>query len=198
MNTTIRIVIGGLFLSFLFLGQSCDKIKDEINEAAAFHANIELPAETIEIDSTQFKSSDGLMEWVMIMKYHVPVGTDVEKILQDNGLSSASLSDGSFTYINFSLQPPTPEWVTFSFADRFKVGISRLEDLSDEVILGETMTIPPDSRSVDLELAGVDVTSYVDDGTFWLSVYGFRVQPLPIEMVSMALNSTIKVKINPL
>ena len=194
MKLFVRFLLVAAFLPFLFLSQSCEKIKDEVNKAAAFDATIDLPTETIVIDSNSFKSTPAILEWRIIKEYEVAV--DLQQILDDNDVSSASISDG--TYESASVTIVAPLGVTFSFTNNMYIALSLNPNFDPEVKVAETDGIPSDATSTTFNVISTDITSFIEAEVFYVRLYAWRLGPLPTGSVTLNLDSKLTVTIEPL
>jgi hypothetical protein len=195
MNTKFRLLTLVALVPFLFLSQSCEKIKDEINKIAAFDVNIELPAEVVTIDSVDYKSSDGVLDWKILEQYKIEV--DLKQILADNDIESADFTNGRWDSYEATLI--YPDWVDFShFTDKFKVTAATNQNFSDEIEVAYTQTISPGTKTVTFLVNDVDITSYIKAEVFYLRIWGFKTNVLPSEIVNIEFKGEVKVKVNPL
>jgi len=194
MKVFIRFLFVAAIFPFLFLSQSCEKIKDEVNKAAAFDATIDLPTETIVIDSNSYKSASALLEWKVMKEYGVTV--DIQQILDDNNVSSASLSNGVYESADVTII--APPGVTFSFTTEMYIAVSTNPNFDSEIKVAETGVIPPGSTAVTFTVLPVDITSLIDAETFYIRLYSFKIGPLPTGSVTLNLDSRVTITIEPL
>ena len=195
MNTKFRLLTLVAIVPFLFLSQSCEKIKDEINKIAAFDVTIELPAEVITIDSVDYKSSDGVLDWTILEQYKIDV--DLKQILEDNEIEAADFSDGRWNSYEATLI--YPDWVDFSsFTDKFKVTAAINQNFADEIEVAYTETINPGTKTVTFSVNDVDLTSYIKAELFYLRIWGFKTNALPAEIVNIEFKGEVVVQVNPL
>ena len=195
MNKKFRLLTLVAIVPFLFLSQSCEKIKDEINKIAAFDVTIELPAQVITIDSVDYKSSDGVLDWTILEQYKIDV--DLKQILEDNEIEAADFSDGRWNSYEATLI--YPDWVDFSsFTDKFKVTAAINQNFADEIEVAYTETINPGTKTVTFSVNDVDLTSYIKAEVFYLRIWGFKTNALPAEIVNIEFKGEVKVKVNPL
>lgn len=190
MNSKIKLLAIVALLPFLFLSQSCDKIKD----LASFDASADLPTETITIDSMDYKSSDNLLSWNVLKQYDITV--DVQKILDDNDVSSASFENGRVD--TYEARLISPSGVTFSFLSQMRATIALQEDFSDEVIVAETETIDPSTNTVTFNTFDVDITSFIDAKTFYMRLYGYKTTQLPVPSVDIDVDGKVKFTVKPI
>ncbi|GAB4310850.1 MAG: hypothetical protein Kow00127_00570 [Bacteroidales bacterium] len=188
MRTTISFLAIAFIIS---MSTSCDKVKDEINDAASFEAKVDLPAQTIAIDSSQFKS---VSEMKALHLFEVDV--DLQKILDDNGLSSASFSQGAFQSVTVEII--APEGLTYDFVKSMYVAVSMTGDFNDEVVVAQTGNIPSGSTSVTFQIEQVDITQFINEQHFWVGLFGDKTGPLPTSQVTLLLNSSVKFTVNPI
>lgn len=193
MNSISRLLMIGALLPFLFLSQSCEKIKDEIEKEAAFDVSIDMPTESIDIDSATYKSSDGIQEWKILKEYSVAV--DLQKILDDNDLSSAEFRDGK--YETATARIIYPEGLTFSFLDRMYIALSLNPNFDPEVKVAETDNIPAGATSAVFNIVPTDITSFIEAPVFYVRVYGNKVTTLPTTLVVLDIESKVKVTVEP-
>jgi len=194
MKTTLRILTLAALLPFLFISQSCEEIKDEINKIAAFDATIDLPSETIYIDSTDFKSADGVNEdWRILKQYDVDV--DLQKILDDNDLSSADFSSGKFKEADVTIT--SPAGVNLDFCTRMYIAISLNPNFSPEVKVAETDELPS-ANTASFNILPVDITEYIKAEVFWVRIYGDKKGPLPVNTATLVVDSKLAIHVEPL
>lgn len=195
MNTKFRILAFAIVVPFLFFSQSCEKIKDEINKIAAFDVNIELPAEVVTIDSLDYKSSDGVLDWTILKQYMIDV--DLQQILDDNDIESADFTNGRWDSYEATLI--YPDNVDFSsFTDKFKLTAAINQNFSDEIEVAYTQTINPGTKTVTFLVNDVDITSYIKAELFYIRIWGFKTNTLPAEIVNIEFKGEVQVKVNPL
>jgi hypothetical protein len=194
MNTKIRFLALLTALPFLFVSQSCEKIKDEINKVAAFDHNFDIPIQTFTLDSNNFKSSEAVLEWTPMYSYGVSV--DLQQVLDDNDLSSADFTDGSFTSFNVTIIAPAG--VTFSFVDQMRIGVSLSGNFDPMAIVATTETIDPGATSVTFNIEQVDITPYIEAETFYVRLEGFKVTNLPTSSVTFNLDGKAVITVEPL
>lgn len=191
MNSKLRLLAILAILPFLFLTQSCEKIKD----LAAFDTTVDLPAETITLDSNAYKSSDDLLEWNILKEYFVDV--DLQKILDDNDVSSADFTNGRVdTYTATLVYPPG---VTFSFMDQMKVSAAINPNFTDEVDVAMSLAFDPSTTTITFEAYDIDITSFIkSEAGFYLRVWGRKTTELPVPSVEINLEGKVKVRVEPI
>lgn len=191
MNSTLRLFAILALLPFLFLTQSCDEIKD----LAAFDAKVDLPAETVVLDSMSYKSSDGILEWNILKQYKIDV--DLQKVLDDNGVSSADFTNGRIDRYTATLV--SPPGVTFTFMDQMKATVALDENFSDEVEVAKSLSFDPSTTTITFEAYDIDITSYIKaEKGFYLRVYGFKTTELPVPSVEINFEGEVRVRVNPI
>ena len=179
---------------FLFLTQSCDKVKDEINEASKFDVSMDLPDHYFVLDSNDFKSSTSIKEETILTEQAINI--NIDSILSANGLSSASLSDAGFTHITVLMNNPLPD-ANFDFMSGMRVVLSENENFDPETQIAIAENIPAGSTSVTFTLDNSAIQSFIDNHNFHLRLYG-QMGPLPWPMLPLILQSGIEFTVNPL
>lgn len=181
-------------LPFLFLTQSCDKVKDEINEAAAFDVSMDIPDHYFVLDSNDFKSSAFIKEETILTEQAINI--NIDSIFEANGLSSASLSNAGFTHITVLMNNPLPE-ANFDFMSGMRVVLSENESFDPETQIAIAENIPAGSTSVTFTLDNSAIQSFIDNHNFHLRLYG-QMGPLPWPMLPLILQSGVEFTVNPL
>lgn len=190
MNSRNRLLIVFALLPFLFLTQSCDELKD----LASFDHSFDLPTQSFTVDSTEYKSSSNIMSWTEMYRYDVEV--DLQKVLDDNGLTSAEFRDGRFE--SFFAEITAPEGTTFSFATKMRVVVALNSDFSDQVVVAESGNIEPTATSATFDIEPLDITPYIEAPVFFVKLDGYRTGPLPVTAVDLNLDGRATVTVNPL
>ena len=171
------------------------KIKDEINKAAAFDATVDLPAHVVTIDSASYKSSSAMLDWNLLDQWSVEV--DLQKIMDDNDISSADFTNGRID--SYSATLIYPDFVDFSeFTDQFKVTAALNPNFADEVQVAQTTAINPGAKTVEFEVNDVDITSFIKADIFYLRLWAQKTNELPASLVNIEFNGEVKIKVNPL
>ncbi len=194
-NKTFLFALLAVALPFLFLTQSCDKVKDEANKVAAFDVSMDLPDQYFELDSNDFKSGKGLLSEVVFDQFHFTVNLD--SILQSYGVSSGLLSDGVFNSITLSIVNPS-SGVSFDFVNSMRVAISETADFANESTLASTGEIADGATSVTFTLETLNITEYLNKSDFYIRIYGEQDGPLPVNLLPLLLQSGITFTVNPL
>ncbi len=179
---------------FLFLTQSCDKVKDEISEATKFDVSMDLPDHYFVLDSNDFKSSVSIKEETILTEQAINI--NIDSILSANGLSSASLSDAGFTHITVLMDDPLPD-ANFDFMSGMRVVLSENENFDPETQIAIAEDIPAGSTSVTFTLDNSAIQSFIDNHNFHLRLYG-QMGPLPWPMLPLILQSGVEFTVNPL
>ncbi len=179
---------------FLFLTQSCDKVKDEISEATKFDVSMDLPDHYFVLDSNDFKSSTSIKEETILTEQAINI--NIDSILSANGLSSASLSDAGFTHITVLMNNPLPD-ANFDFMSGMRVVLSENENFDPETQIAIAEDIPAGSTSVTFTLDNSAIQSFIDNHNFHLRLYG-QMGPLPWPMLPLILQSGVEFTVNPL
>ncbi len=180
-------------MPFLFLSQSCEKIKDEIEDAATVEATIELPAVVVTIDSSSYKSTSDDMK--VIKEYSVEV--DLQEILDDNNIEKAEFKNGKMDAYEATLIYPTG--IDFySFTDEMKVTAALESDFSDEVLVAHTPKISPSTQTVAFLVEDLDITSFIKAEIFYLRIWANKTNELPEKIVNIEFKGKIVVDVKPL
>ncbi len=194
-NKTFLLAAIVAILPLIFLTQSCETIKDEVNDAASFDVSMNLPDQYFVLDSNDFKSTKGILEEKIFTQFFISVNLD--SIFAGNGISTGHISDGEFTAITVSLENPV-EGVNFDFVNSMRVTVSETSDFADETLLASTGTIADGSTSVTFNLEAVNVLEYLNKKDFYMRLYGDQDSPLPANLLPMILQSGIKFTVEPL
>ena len=194
-NKTLFLVVLLAALPFLFLTQSCDKVKDEVNKVASFDVSMNLPDQYFVLDSNDFKSSKGILEEKVFTQFYISVNLD--SIFEANGISTGLISEGEFTSITVSLSNPE-EGVNFDFVNSMRVAVSETSDFANETPIASTGTIADGSTSVTFNLETVNILNYLNKKDFYMRLYGDQESPLPANLIPMLLQSGITFTVEPL
>ncbi len=194
-NKTLLFAVLITTLPFLFLTQSCDKVKDEVNNVSAFDVSMNLPDQYFVLDSNDFKSTKGIVDEQIFSEFHISVNLD--SIFEANGISAGLISDGEFTAITISLVNPA-EGVNFDFVNSMRVTVSETSNFAEETLLASTGTIANGSTSITFNLETVNILSYLNKKDFYMRLYGDQNGPLPVNLLPMLLQSGITFTVEPL
>jgi hypothetical protein len=195
MKTYLKYLLVVAFFPLVFLNQSCEAIKDEINDIASFDAKVDLPAETVVIDSASYKSSDEILQWNIIKQYMVEV--DLQQILDDNNVDNADFSNGKMDSYRATLVSPTGIDFT-SFTSQMKVTAATDPNFSDEIEVAITTSIDPGAQSVEFDVYDLDITSYIKAPAFYLRIWAYKTSQLPVDQVEIQLQGSVEVNVSPL
>lgn len=190
MYSKIRLLAILALLPLLFITQSCEDLKN----LASFDHSFDLPSQSFTLDSTEYKSSANINSWAEMYRYDV--SEDLQKVLDDNGLSSAEFSDGRIE--SFFVEIIAPEGTTFSFANRMRIALALNADFNDQIIVAETDNFEPSVTSVTFNVEPLDITPYIEAPTFFVKLEGYRTGPLPVSAVDLNLDGRARVTVNPL
>lgn len=169
------------FMAFLYIGTSCEKVKD----LAEFDISYTLPDAHFTIDSVDYlpKAEQLLVEEVMTL--------NVDSIIDKHDLDG--IGETQFEYV--TLEVESPAWVTFSWLNSARVTVSA-QGLSETQVAAVT-SVSGDGRSVNLQLSNTNVSSTISTGSFVLRVYGDITPPLPAANIGLVLKSKIKMTVQP-
>lgn len=182
-------------LPVLFLTQSCETVKDEIGDAAAFDVPMDLPDHYFVLDSADFtKSSGSILAEVILTEQAINI--NIDSIFSANGINSASLSDAGFTDITVLMNNPLPG-ANFDFMSGMRVVLSENENFDPETQIAIAENIPAGSTSVTFTLDNSGIQSFIDNHNFYLRLYG-QMGPLPYPMLPLILQSGIIFTVNPI
>jgi hypothetical protein len=195
MKTFLQHFFVVALLPVLIVTQSCEAIKDEISEIASFDAKVDLPTETVVIDSASYKSSDAILQWNIIKEYTVDV--DLQKILDDNDVDNAEFSNGKMDSYRATLVSPTGIDFT-SFTNQMKVTAATDPNFSDEIEVAITTTINPGTQTVEFDVYDLDITSYIKAPVFYLRIWAFKTKQLPVDQVEIQLQGSVEVNVSPI
>ncbi len=182
-------------LPVLFLTQSCETVKDEIEEAAAFDVSMNLPDHYFVLDSTDLtKSSGSILTEVILTEQAINI--NIDSIFSANGINSASLSNAGFTHITVLMNNPLPG-ANFDFMSGMRVVLSETSDFAVETQIAIAENIPAGSTEVTFTLDNSSIQSFIDNHNFYLRLYG-QMGPLPWPMLPLILQSGIDFRVNPI
>ncbi len=194
-NKTFLFAVLIAAIPFLFLTQSCDKVKDEINKVASFDVSMDLPDQYFVLDSNDYKSGKALLEEKVFTQFYISVNLD--SIFEANGISTGLISEGVFTNVTVLLDNPV-EGVNFDFVNSMRVTVSETADFSSETLIASTGTIGDGSTSVTFNLETVNILNYLNQSDFYMRLYGDQDSPLPVALLPMLLQSGISFTVEPL
>ncbi|MCB2220810.1 MAG: hypothetical protein KQI35_10480 [Bacteroidetes bacterium] len=183
-----------LFVFILFVLVSCEKVKEELGNAASFDAAVDLPEQTIIIDSTAFKSGTAINEVIPIHIFEVTI--DMASIYEAKNITSAAIEDAGFEKI--SLNIIDPEEMTFDFIKSMYMAVSPEIDFANEKVVGSTGEIPEGSTNVTFAIESIDISGLVSEKHFYVGLFGDKKGPIPVSTLTMLLDSKIKFTVNPL
>lgn len=186
---TITTVLLMLFISF-----SCEKIKDEINKAAAFDVNTSLEDHYFSVDSLDFKSLKSVNEWQTLTEFEGSV--NVDSIFTANGLSTASIEEGEFTLVTVSLLDPLPG-MNLNFTDEMHVTIANSSSEAGTIV-ATTGTIPANSTSVTFTVNETNIAPFINNTDFYIKLEANVIGPIPGFTIPMVLESDITFTVIPL
>ncbi len=182
-------------MPFLFMTQSCETVKDEINKIASFDVSMDLPDQYFVLDSNDYKSGKTLLEEKVFTQFYISVNLD--SIFEANGISTGLISEGAFTNVTVLLENPV-EGVNFDFVNSMRVTVSETADFSSETLIASTGTIGDGSTSVTFNLETVNILNYLNQSDFYMRLYGDQDGPLPVALLPMLLQSGISFTVEPL
>jgi hypothetical protein len=183
-----------LFVFILLIFVSCEKVKDELGQAASFDAAVNLPKQTIVIDSTAFKSGMGIYEVKPLHIFEVTI--DLVSIYEAKNITSATIEDAGFDKI--SLEVIDPDGITFDFINSIYLAVSPGIDFDNENVVGSTGEIPEGSTHVTFTMENIDISNLVNEKHFYVGLFGDKKGPIPASALMMLLDSKIKFTVNPL
>jgi hypothetical protein len=158
-------------IPFLFLTQSCDKVKDEVQEAAAFDVSMNLPDHHFVLDSNDFKSSVSIKSETILTEQAISINLD--SILSANGISSATLSNSAFTEIKLKMDEDNLiSGANFDFMSGMRIVLSETADFAAETPIAIAENIPVGSTEVTFTLDNSNIQSFIDNHNFHLRLYG--------------------------
>jgi hypothetical protein len=181
-------------LLIVFISFSCEKIKDEINKAAAFDVNTNLPDHYFQVDSIQSSTFKSTNEWEILTQFEGSVNLD--SIFEANDLSSASVENGEFTSIGVSIVDPTEE-MNLDFVSEMRVTIANNSN-EEGLIVATTGTIPAGSTGVVFSLNNENIATFLNNDSFYIKLEGNMVGPVPVLFIPMVMTSGITFTVNPL
>lgn len=181
-------------LLMLFISFSCDKIKDEINDAAAFDVDMGLDDHYFSLDSLDFVSGKGVKGWQTLTQFEGYV--NVDSIFSANNLSSASIENGTFTSVELNMTNPLPG-LNFNFANQMRVTIATTADATGTEV-ASTGTIPANSTSLVFTVNSTNIASFVNNNYFYVKLEADVAGPIPAITLPLLLMSGIEFTVLPL
>ncbi len=155
-------------LPFMFFTQSCETVKEEIQEAAAFDVAMDLPDHYFELDSAEITKSSTKEEMVLT-EQSVEIGLD--SILTSYGINSATLSNATFTSVTLTMDNPV-QGANFDFMSGMRVVLSETSDFANETQIASAEEIPAGSTEITFTLDNENIQSFIDNDSFHLRLYG--------------------------
>jgi len=185
---TISTVIILMVISF-----SCEKVKDEINQAAAFDVNMNLDDHYFSVDSLDYTSGKSVKGWQTLTQFEGYV--NVDSLFSANNLSSASIENGEFTQVELSLVDPLPG-LNLNFASAMRVSIATTSDGEGTIVAQGS--IPQNSTGIVLDLNATNIAPFVNNNYFYVKLEADIVGAIPVYMIPMVLMSGIQITVIPL
>ena len=186
---TISTVLLILFISF-----SCEKIKDEINQAAAFDVNMDLDDHHFSVDSLDFTALKSVNEWQTLTEYEGYI--NVDSIFEANDLSTASIEEGQFTEVTLSMVDPEPG-MNYNFTDEMHVTIANSSSEAGTIV-ATTGTIPANSTSVTFTVNETNIAPFIDNTNFYIKLEANVIGPIPGFTIPMVLAAEVEITVLPL
>jgi hypothetical protein len=186
---TVLTVMAIVFISF-----SCEKIKDEINKAASFEVDTDLPDHYFQVDSIQSSTFKSTNAWEILTSYEGSANLD--SIFDANDLSSASVENGEFNSVVVSIVNPT-EGMNLDFVSEMRVYIANSSSETGSIV-ATTGTIPAGSTSVTFNLNNENIASYINNDSFYIKLEGNMVGPVPVGFIPMVMTAGITFTVIPL
>ena len=181
-------------LPFMFFTQSCETVKEEIQEAAAFDVAMDLPDNYFVLDSVEISKS-GAKEEKVLTTQSVEVGLD--SILTSYGINSATLSNATFTSVTLTMDNPV-EGANFDFMSGMRVVLSETSDFANETQIASAEEIPAGSTEITFTLDNENIQSFIDNDSFHLRLYGDLNGALPYATLPLILQSGLQFTVNPI
>lgn len=178
----------------VFVSFSCEKIKDEINDAVAFDVNTSLDDQSFSLDSLDYLSGKGTSAWLTLYQFNGSV--NVDSIFSANNLSSASIENGTFTGVQVSLDNP-PMGANFNFANEMRVTIATTAD-GEATEIATTGTIPTNSTSLDFTVNQTNIASFINNSNFYVKLEADVVGPIPVALLPLIMSSQLQFTVTPL
>jgi len=181
-------------LPFMFFTQSCETVKEEIQEAAAFDVAMDLPDHYFELDSAEITKSSTKEEMVLT-EQSVEIGLD--SILTSYGINSATLSNATFTSVTLTMDNPV-QGANFDFMSGMRVVLSETSDFANETQIASADEIPAGSTEITFTLDNENIQSFIDNDSFHLRLYGDLNGALPYATLPLILQSGLQFTVNPI
>lgn len=178
----------------VFISFSCEKIKDEINKAAAFDVNMNLADHYFSVDSLDFTVLKSVTEWQTLTEYDGYI--NVDSIFAANDLSTASIEEGQFTEVTLSLVNPLPG-MNLNFTDEMHVTIANSSSEAGTIV-ATTGTIPANSTSVTFTVNETNIAPFINNTNFHIKLEANVIGPIPGFTIPMVLAAGVTFTVIPL
>lgn len=174
---------GSLVILFMFVLISCEKIRN----AAEFDILYAVPETQISVDSTILEAAGNE---VMVLDKTIHISLD--SIRREHNLDS--FDDARFDYIRLEVDAPSSanlNWIQQLTATVIAPGISetRVAAYESDGTAGKT---------IDMVLEDAPITPFLMAETFRLRIYARVTPPLPASVVTLNLNSRIRITVQPI
>ncbi|RLD61377.1 MAG: hypothetical protein DRJ05_02785 [Bacteroidetes bacterium] len=181
-------------LPFLFLTQSCETVKEEIQEAAAFDVAMGLPDHYFPLDSVEISES-GAKNEIILTEQSVEFGLD--SVLSSYGINSATLSNATFTSVTLTMDNPV-QGASFDFMSGMRVVLSETSDFASETQIASADEIAAGSTMITFTLENENIESFLENEDIYLRLYGNLNGPLPFATLPLILQSGVAFTVNPI
>lgn len=178
----------------VFVSISCETIKDEINEAAAFDVNTNLDDQYFSIDSLDFLTGKSVKGWQTLYQFDDYI--NVDSIFAANNLSSASIENGVFTSVQLDFQNLVPG-LNFDFAQEMQLSIATSAG-GTATVVASTGIIPANSTNLVFTVNSTDIASFINNDHFYITLEADMIDSLPFLHLLMQLNSGVQFTVTPL
>ena len=174
-----------LFISTMFITQSCDKV----TEAAEFDVKKELPTVHFDLDSASTKE--------VVILYEDFFDINLDSILEANGVDKGKVKDGKFESITISIDNPTPE-MQLGFITELDFKVASDESFEDAEVLASAHDIKIGDTKIEFKVSDKALDKYIEMSKFYFRLYGEKVGEIPVETLPLLLDAKVKFTVSPL
>jgi hypothetical protein len=184
-----KIVVLMAFIGFASLSMeyltSCSTAK----QYAAFDVTYDLPNVNFTYPSKMLKSGE-------VILYSGAININLDSILMAHNIPSGMITSIHFSQFDVTITDP-PD-ANFAWLQSARAIASSEADFDPSAELGNVVNNDPTAKTVNLTMNGIELEQYLHNTSFYYQVLGVLNGPLPYNMVSMYLDSQLKLHIEPL
>jgi hypothetical protein len=187
MKTKIVMMVALIGLASFFLSYftSCSTAK----QYTAFDVTYNLPKVNFNYPVSILKSGE-------VILYSGQININLDSILMAHDIPSGMIT--SLQFSQFAITITDPPEASFGWLQSARAVASSEASFDPNVELGNAVNNDTTAKTVNLTMNNVELQQYIHKTSFYYKVLGTLNGPLPYEMVSMYLNSTLKLHIEPL